>query len=80
MFPRMNFVGTPINKARTRKENEDVILVFLMDIKGTRQFPIDRRKSYRFDSGSNKTHRMPRRHAEKIIAQNGPDKFAITEL
>ena len=64
-------------KASTR---HDIVQVeFLLNIKGTRRFPLPGTKGYFYDAGSNKVNKMTREHAAILISKFGNKVFKLVE-
>jgi len=62
---------SPAERGRT------VSVEFLVDVRGTRNFPLASKNSYRFDSGANRIKKMPKYDAVELISRWGESKFRI---
>jgi len=51
----------------------------LLNISGARQFPLSRKKAYRFDAKSNRVKKMIRGDAETLVERYGPQAFRVLE-
>ena len=67
-----------VKRTRVLPDTEMVNVEYLKDIRGSRLFTVDRKTKYRFDAGANRTHRMPKAHAQTLIAYFGEDTFEVT--
>jgi len=56
-----------------------VTVEFLLDISGARQFPLSRKKAYRFDAKSNRVKKMIRGDAETLVERYSSRAFRIIE-
>jgi len=66
------------NDVHTGNGNDGKVLVeFLLNIRGSRAFPLSSKRKPRFDAGANRCQRIPKEDALELIQRFGEKAFRV---